>query len=107
MAQLHSRTGRRAFAKHLLDRIAGHDVNHQENEREHQPEGGQREQEPFEKVTQHRKKNYERETVDLAAFPGEVSETLFLLPSAGVMRSIFTRATRFPSISAMVKRKSP
>ncbi len=38
MAQLRKFAGRGAFAQHLLDRIAGHDVNHQEYEGQHQPE---------------------------------------------------------------------
>ena len=107
MPQLRRRAGRCAFTKHLLHRIAWHNVNHQKDEREHQPQGGQGEQKSLEEMAEHRKRNYDRETVDFAAFRGEVSDWLFFLPSAEVTRSIFTRATRLPSISAIVKRKSP
>src|SRR5882724_1949227 len=107
MTQLRSGAGCCAFAKHLLDGIAGDNMNHQENECEHQPDGGQREQKSFAEVAKHRKRKYDRETVELAGFPEEVSESLLFFAAGGLMRSTFTRATRLPSISAMVKRKSP
>jgi hypothetical protein len=43
MAQLHDFAGSGAFAQHLLDRIAGDDVNHQEDESEDEPQRGQSE----------------------------------------------------------------
>src|SRR5262249_39097807 len=50
--------------------------------------------------------NYGLETARSVVFPDEVSTPL--RPSAArAIRSTFTRATRFPSISAIVKRKSP
>jgi hypothetical protein len=76
-------------------------VNHQEDHTQGQPHG-----EPSEQMATHRKRNYDRETEDLAGFPEEVSESLLFFEAGGRMRSIFTRATRLPSISAMVKRKS-
>jgi hypothetical protein len=45
-------------------------------------------------VTKHQKRNYDRETAELAGFPEEVSESLLFLSAGGLMRSIFTRATR-------------
>ena len=103
--QLRRGAGRRAFAKHLFDGIAGDHVDHQENQGKHQPQCGQRKQKTLEEVTKHRKGNYDRETAELAGFPEGVSESLLFVAAGGLMRSIFTRATRLPSISAMVKRR--
>src|SRR6266853_6555343 len=105
MAQLRSGTGRRAFTEHLFDGIAGNYVNHQKNKCEHQPQCGQCKQKTLEEVAKHRKRNYDRETAELAGFPEGVSESLLFVAAGGLMRSIFTRATRLPSISAMVKRR--
>jgi hypothetical protein len=42
-----------ALPEHLLDGIARHDVNHQKNEREDEPERGECQQESFEEVASH------------------------------------------------------
>ncbi len=54
VTQLRQLSRGRAFSQHLLDRIPGHDVNHEENEDENQPKRRQCEEKPFEKVTGHR-----------------------------------------------------
>ena len=55
VTQLRQLTRRRAFTQHLLDGIAGHDVNHEKDERKHEPEGRQCEEKPFEEITHHLK----------------------------------------------------
>jgi len=55
MAELREFAGSGAFAEHLFDGIAGHDVDHQKNEREHQPQCGQSKQKSLEEVAKHRK----------------------------------------------------
>ena len=42
-----------AFPEHLLDGIAGDDVNHKEDEREDEPEGWKSEEKAFEEVAGH------------------------------------------------------
>ena len=76
VAQLSRGAGCGAFTEHLLDWIAGDNVNHQKDEGEHQPEGRQSQQKALENVTKHRKENYDRETTELVVFPGRVSESL-------------------------------
>ena len=44
---------RGALAKHLLDRIAGNDVNEQKNRSQNRPKGRQREQEAMQKMARH------------------------------------------------------
>jgi hypothetical protein len=43
MTQLNDFARSRAFAQHLFDRIARHDVDHEEDERENKPQRGQSE----------------------------------------------------------------
>jgi hypothetical protein len=38
MTKLYQLSGRCTFAEHLLDRVARHNMNHQEDQRQHQPE---------------------------------------------------------------------
>jgi len=52
VAQLSQLPRRRALTQHLLG-IPRHDVNHEKDEREDEPEGGQREKESFEEVVRH------------------------------------------------------
>jgi len=53
MAQLSQLPRCRALTQHLLDGIAGHDVDHEKDEREDEPECGQSEKESFEEVVRH------------------------------------------------------
>ena len=64
MAHLHEFAGSRAFAEHLLDRVAGNDVDHEKHEGEHQPEGGQSHEKALEEVAQHSDKNQGIKTVE-------------------------------------------
>jgi hypothetical protein len=50
VAQLLDLAGSGALSEHLFDGIAGHNVNEQKNESEHEPKGRQGEQEAMEKV---------------------------------------------------------
>ncbi len=53
MTQLSDLPRCRAFPEHLLDGITWHDVNHQKDEREYEPERRECQQESFEKVASH------------------------------------------------------
>ena len=53
MPQLRQLSGCRALPQHLLDGIARDDVNHQEDERENEPQRRQREEKSFEEVAHH------------------------------------------------------
>ena len=53
MSQLHDFTRSGAFAKHLLDRIPWHDVNHQEYQRQNEPQCRKRKQEALQEVARH------------------------------------------------------
>src|SRR5713226_2516845 len=53
MPELHQFSRRCSLAEHLFDGIARYDVDHQKDQREHQPEGGQCEQETLEKMSRH------------------------------------------------------
>ena len=55
MSQLHDLTGCRTLAEHLFDGIAGNDVDHQENERENEPERRQREQKASQQMARHQR----------------------------------------------------
>ena len=63
MPELRQFPGRGAFPKHLLYGIAGDDVNHQEDQREHQPEGGQGQQKTLQRISQHRQLKNPAETI--------------------------------------------
>src|SRR5258708_26578138 len=51
--QLSDFPGRGAFAEHLLDRITGNDVNHQENQSEDKPECRKSQKKALQKMTRH------------------------------------------------------
>lgn len=53
VARLRDLAGCRAFAEHLLDGIVGHDVRHEKDEREGEPQRGKREKDAFEDVASH------------------------------------------------------
>ena len=53
MTQLRDLPRRCAFPEHLLDGITRHDVNHQEDQRKHEPERRECQQESFEEVASH------------------------------------------------------
>jgi hypothetical protein len=53
MPQLHKFAGRRAFPKHLLDRIARHDVDHQKYQRQNQPKRRQSKQKSLQEMPRH------------------------------------------------------
>jgi len=53
MPQLCQLPRRRALSKHLLDGIARHDMNHEKDERENQPESRQREEKSSDEVARH------------------------------------------------------
>jgi hypothetical protein len=53
VAQLFDLTGSGAFAKHLLDRIAGNEVDEQKNQGQDQPKGRQGKQEAMQKMAGH------------------------------------------------------
>jgi len=68
-----------AFAEHLLDGIAGDDVNHQENQGEHQPKRGERQEKSLREVARDLEKLLqERTPVDSGSFFSE--PTLFPEP---------------------------
>jgi len=50
MTQLSQLPGRRALAQHLFDGIAWHDMDHQKNERQNDPEGWEGKEKSFEEV---------------------------------------------------------
>ena len=53
MAQLFDLTGSSAFAKHLLGRIAGNEVDEQKNQGQNQPKGRRGKQEAMQKMAGH------------------------------------------------------
>ena len=53
VAQLFDMTGSGSFSEQLLDRIAGHNVNEQKNQGQHQPRGRQGEQEAMQERARH------------------------------------------------------
>ncbi len=53
MTQLRQLSWRGALTKHLLDGIARHNVNHEKNERENEPERRQREEKSSEEIARH------------------------------------------------------
>src|SRR5258708_37393519 len=53
MREGHQFSRRCSLAEHLFDGIARYDVNHQKDQRQHQPERGQCEQETLEKMSRH------------------------------------------------------
>jgi hypothetical protein len=53
VTKLHQFSRRCSLAEHLFDGVAWHDVDHQKDQRQHQPQRGQREQETLEKVSRH------------------------------------------------------
>ncbi len=107
----------RAFAEHLLHRIAGNDVREQKNHRDDQPERGQREQQSHRKVADHfaRRSRHGRgvasasESASARAAGGAAVRRMVeaMEPSDGPAARIgliFTRETRRRSISITVKR---
>src|SRR5712692_6826850 len=53
VAKLRDFSGRGAFAEHLLDRIAGDDVNHEKDQSEDEPERGKGEEKSSKEVADH------------------------------------------------------
>ncbi len=53
MTQLSQLTRCRTFTEHLFDRIARHDVDHEKDEREDEPECRECEKKSFEEVAHH------------------------------------------------------
>src|SRR5438105_12616432 len=78
---------RRALAKHLLDWIAGNQVDQQEDNRDHQPQHGHCVQEPVKDVAQHQ------------------SPVLLTVCGCCSRVSTLTFEMRWPSISTTVKRR--
>ena len=113
MAQLRNFSRRGAFAEHLLDRIARNNVNHRENQGEDEPERGESQKKTLQEVARHQRGSAEGcDCEDFVALTdwGSSGGGVAVTPAeerslaAGRARSIFTRATRLPSISTIVKR---
>ena len=60
VAELRDFSRRGALAEHLFDRIAGHDVNHEEDESENEPESGKGEEKWLKEVTGHQRESAAR-----------------------------------------------
>ena len=74
VAELRDFAGSGAFAEHLLDRVAGDDVNHQKNQGEDQPKRGKREKKTLREVARDFEELLQEQTpVDSGSFFSDVA----------------------------------